>query len=148
MFGRTMFRLLALVALVVVLVVGGGAVYQLGLTEGVARGAAQAAGTTTQVVLPYGYGGGFGFFGFLAVLFFLFLVFGLTRAILFGSRGGRHGGHGPWGRGWSHEGGAGKWAQGPWADRATEHLETWHREAHGGPSGGSDDDRSTDGGAR
>lgn len=77
MFGRMMFRLLALVALVAVLAVGGGAVYQLGLTDGVAQGLVQGAGS--QVVVPHGYAGhgGFGFFGFLATLIFLFLVFGL-----------------------------------------------------------------------
>lgn len=149
MLGRLMLRLLALVALVAVLAVGGGAVYQLGLTDGIAHGVVQ--GTGSQVVVPYGYGwhGGIGFFGFLATLIFLFLVFGLMRTILFGERGGRHGMHRGWGRDWeAHRAhGAGDtdaWPKGPWGDRAREHLESWHRDAHGGPPAHGGTDRPSD----
>lgn len=153
MFGRMMFRLLALVALVAVLAVGGGAVYQLGLTDGVAQGLVQGAGS--QVVVPYGYAGhgGFGFFGFLATLIFLFLVFGLLRTILFGGRGGHRGMHRGWGRGWDHHeahGGVGsdEWAKGPWADRARGHLESWHRDAHAEPPPAEGTDRPANGDQR
>jgi len=150
MFG-TMFRLLALIALVAVLAVGGVAAYQLGVADGIAQGVARGADAGTQILVPYGYGwhGGFGFLGFLATLIFLFLVFGLMRAILFGGHAGRHGMREGWGRGW-HAAGAhgagrtGRWGKGPWADEAREHLESWHREAHGDPPSPAGTDRPAD----
>lgn len=125
-----MGRLIAAIALIAVLAVGGGliatAAYQAGLSTAVTTAAA-SGGAIAPVVLPpyaygYGYGPhpfGFGFFGFLGTLLFLFIVFGLIRAIFGRGRPGRHGGrHEAWG------------GRGPWADRAHETFEDWHRRAH------------------
>ena len=123
------FRVLAAIALAVVLGGIGIGLYNAGVSEGVAEAAraAQAAGEGDAVVYPpyvgggpghgpgYGYGGhgGFGFFGILFTILFLFLVFGLARAAFGWGRGGGHGGPGP----------------GGWGGR-DERIAEMHRELH------------------
>jgi hypothetical protein len=121
----TTFRVLAAIALVVVLGGIGIGLYNAGVSEGVAEAAraAQAAGEGDAVVYPpyvgggpgYGYGGhaGFGFIGILFTILFLFLVFGLARAAFGWGRGGGRGGLGP----------------GGWGGR-DERIAEMHRELH------------------
>lgn len=134
-----MSRIIAVIALVAVLALGGGLIaataYQAGLSTTVAT-----AGDGATVVVPatgygWGYGMGygwhpagfgFGFFGFLGTLLFIFLVIALVRAIFF--RGGR-GRHGGWGPGWG--GGPGRWES-----RFGEGFDDWHRRAHDHESSG------------
>jgi hypothetical protein len=114
-------RIVAAIALVGLLVVGGITAYNAGVSEGIAEAAraAAAAGEEAPVVVPpyaYGYGwghwGGFGFFGILFWIFGIFLFFALLRAA-FG-----------WGR-W----GGGNGPRGGWGDRR-ERLAEFHRELH------------------
>ncbi len=136
-----MQRTVAAIALVAVLLVGGGiiasAAYQVGLTTAIAT---TVTDTGATVVVPpvhaygypgYGYGPGwggpgFGIFGFLGAILFLFIIFGLIRAAFF--RGG--------GRRWGGPGGPGGWG-GPgspgydrWQGRAKEVFDDFHKEAH------------------
>ena len=122
--GRTIWRALAVVLLVAVTIGIGAALYNAGVTAGIAEAARQAAASGDPLpALPYGYGygpyfhgpfgGGFGFFGLIAWVLVLFHVIGLVRAA-FGR--GRHGGR-P-GRG-----------PGGWGGRR-EMAEEWHRELH------------------
>ena len=91
MYGRSGFRLLLLVLIVLGAAALGVGAYQAGLAAGatqvVATGAAPA-------VVPYYYGHpfgfGFGFFGFLGTLLFIFLIFAVIRAVAFGGRGRRN----------------------------------------------------------
>ena len=119
------FRVLAALALVALAIGIGAAVYNAGVTAGLAEAAQQAAASGEPVpVNPYAYGWGgpyahgpfgwgFGFFGFLFVIFMVFVVFGLVRAA-FG--GGRRGGTG-----------SGGWRG--WGDRR-DRIEELHRELH------------------
>jgi hypothetical protein len=116
--GRTIFRVLAAVALVGLLALVGVSVYNSGVSAGLGEAArlATASGDPVPVYAypgPYvghgwGYGwGGFGFFGIFFWIIGLFLVFGLIRAAFWGGR---------WG--------------GPRNGSRSGHLEEWHRRAH------------------
>ena len=107
MFGRTIFGVLAAVAVIALVAVIGTSVYNAGISQGLAEAAnaAAAAGDPAPVVVApygghYGYGpggGGFGFFGIFFWILGFFLIFGLLRAA-FGW--GRWGGGGPGRGGW------------------------------------------------
>jgi hypothetical protein len=146
MAGRIIFRIVAAVILVAVLVGAGAYVFNLGIAQGVMQGAslqAPAGGAAVApvqpgVVAPFGYfpgpygyrpfgfGGpffGFGFLGCLIPLFFLFLVFGLFRmAFMPWRRFGMHG-RGPWGGHGRHD----------WENNTPPMFDQWHRRAHGEP---------------
>ena len=120
--GRGFFRAIATLLLIAIMVGIGVALYNAGVTAGLAEAARQAAaGGDPLPMSPYAwgygpyvhgpFGGGFGFFGFLFAIFLVFIVIGLVRAA-FG--GGRHGGHGP---------------RGGWVDRR-DRIEQWHQELH------------------
>jgi hypothetical protein len=129
MFGR----IIAFLLLVGLVALAGSAVYNAGVTAGIAAdvGGAIASGEPVPIGVypgpyvghPWGWGGwgwGGGFFGLLFGIFFLFLIFGLLRAA-FGW--GRWGGH----RGWDgHKGDRGDHHRGP-----REYFDEWHREQHG-----------------
>jgi len=139
-----MGRVIAAIALVAVLAVGGGIVattaYQAGLSTAVTTAVTDTGATVvTSPVVPYAYPGygygphwgwggpGFGFFGFLGTLLFIFLIIGLLRAV-FGHRGRGWGGPGPGGRGgWGGPGGSG---YDRWQGRAKEVFDDFHKEAH------------------
>ncbi len=135
-----MGRIIAAILLVAALVVGGGIIattaYQAGLSTAVTTVTASGGTAVAPVVVPaygYGYGWhpgfGFGIFGFLGTLLFLFIVFALLRAIFWGGRGRRGWGPG----GWDRPGGFGKdhgHGGSPWANRAQDTFEDWHRRAH------------------
>lgn len=117
MSGRTIFRVVAVLALIGLLAAGGVTVYNAGVAEGLAEAAraAAASGDQAPIVFPpyaghYGWGGGFGIFGLLFLILGIFLIIGLVRAAFGGGRWG-----GPGGRGW--------------ADRR-ERIEELHRELH------------------
>ena len=145
MYGRSGFRLLLVLVLVVGVAFLGIGAYNAGIAAGIAQGAGAAVPPGTVVapgVVPYyGWhpsGFGFGFFGFLGTLLFLFLIFALIRAVVFGGRGRGWGGPGRWGPG--GPGGPGDaghdhWKGSPWAGRARETFDEWHRESHSGEAG-------------
>ncbi|MEP6638923.1 MAG: hypothetical protein ABJC39_06185 [Chloroflexota bacterium] len=152
-----MNRIVAAILLIAVLAIGGGIVatsaYQAGLTTALTTATASGATVVAPVVPPYGYGYGwhpdfgFGIFGFLGTLVFVFIVFALLRMILWGGRARRGwGGPSGWGGpgGWDGPAGDGRGhAQGgsPWASRAHDTFEDWHRRAHTDtpPESGSSD---------
>jgi hypothetical protein len=122
--GRFIFRVLAALLLVAVVIGVGTAVYNAGVTAGLAEAARQAAasGGTPPVVPYYGYGGpyfhgpfagGFGFFGVIFWILGFFLILGLVRAAFEG-----------WGRGGRGPGGPMGWGG------RREMVEDWHRELH------------------
>ena len=140
--GRTLIR----VVLLLVIVVGAGALgvsaYNAGVTAGLAAGG-EGSLAVAPVVYPYAgwgwHGGGFGFFGFLGFLFFLFLLFGLIRAATWGGRRAWGGGPGRWGGpGWGSPGRHG-------SDRWHEHegLREIHRKLHETEAGEGDPERPT-----
>jgi hypothetical protein len=127
MFGR----IIALLLLVGLVVLAGSAVYNAGVSAGIAAdvGSAIASGEPVPVGVygPYvghrwgwgGWGWGGGFFGILFGILFLFLIFGLLRAAFgWGRWGGGPGGYK--GSGWDHH-----------RSRRHEQFEEWHREQHG-----------------
>ena len=128
--GRSVFRAVALVVLLVVLAGVGVSLYNAGVSAGISQQLQQVVQdgqTVTVAPYPYGpywHGGwGFGFGGFFGILFFiigLFLIFGLIRAAFGWGRGGR-GGPGGWGKHYAY--GRGGWNSG---DRVAD----WHRELH------------------
>ncbi|MGI8657894.1 MAG: hypothetical protein ACR2K4_03875 [Candidatus Limnocylindria bacterium] len=104
MTGRTIFRVVAVLLLMAVAIGTGTAVYNAGVTAGLAEAAQQAAAAGDPVaVVPggyYGWGGpyahgffGFGF-GFIFWILGIFLVIGLVRGAFDRDRWGRHGGPG------------------------------------------------------
>lgn len=115
--GRAIFRVLAALVLVAVAFGIGTAVYNAGVTAGLAEAAQAAASGDPAPLVPYGYGygapymhGPFGFFGIIFWILGIFLIIGLVRAAF----GGRWGGpRGP----------------GHWGGRR-EMVEDWHREMH------------------
>jgi hypothetical protein len=144
MYGRSGFRLLVVIVLVVGLAFLGIGAYNAGIAAGVAQGAGAAIPPGSVVApgaIPYYYGWhpfgfGFGFLGFLGTLLFVFLIFGLIRAVAFGGRGRGWGGPGHWGPGGpGGPGGPDKWRNSPWAGRARETFDEWHRESHSGEAG-------------
>lgn len=133
MFGRSGFRFLLMLVIVIGAVLLGVGAYQAGIDAGVAQ---TATGTTPVVVPYYGhpFGFGFGLFGFLGTLLFIFLIFAAIRAFAFaGGRGRGWGGPGRWGGGGSGgPGGDHGWRGSPWESRAHDVFEEWHRQAHSG----------------
>ena len=137
-----MSRFIAAILLVAVLAVGGGIIattaYQAGVNTAVTTTGTGGTVVAPVVVPGYGYGWhpfgwGFGFFGLLATLFFVFIVFALIRAIFW--RGGPGGRGGPGRRGWGGPDGSG---HSPWAYRAHDTFDDWHKRAHAdGPNGGA-----------
>ena len=133
MYGRSGFRLLLGLLVVIGAVALGVGAYQAGLAAGATQ--VVAPGTTGAVVPYYGhpFGFGFGFFGFLGTLLFIFLIFAVIRAIAFGGRGRGWGGPG----GWSGGPGGQGWRGSPWESRAHDVFEDWHQKAHSGEDGPS-----------
>jgi hypothetical protein len=125
------FRFIVFLLAVAIAVGIGAAVYNAGVTAGLAEAAQQAAASGDPVVVNPGYGygygpywhgpfgGGFGFFGIFFLILGFFLVFGLARAA-FG-----------WGR-WNGPRGPG--GPGGWGGRS-ERIEELHRELHRRESG-------------
>ena len=107
--------------LVVAIVIGiGAAVYNAGVTAGLAEQLQQAAASGEAVVAPYPYGyapgpywHGPGFFGIIFWIFGIFLFIGLVRAAV----------------GWGRWGGRGHGGAGGWGDRQSRMAEM-HRELH------------------
>jgi hypothetical protein len=127
MHGRTIFRLVVALGLVVAIGAAGAWAYQAGLAAGIAHG----GGTLTDPRVGYGwhpFGIGFGFFGFLGTILFLFLVFGLVRALVWGGRGPGWRGPGGWDADHDRAG---------WSSRE-ERFEHWHRRLHETERGQSD----------
>ena len=97
MFGRRIFGLLAVIALVALVAVIGTSVYNAGVSQGLTDAAISAASSgdpAPVVVAPYGgqygygHGGwGFGFFGIFFWILGFFLIFGLLRAPSAGADG-------------------------------------------------------------
>jgi hypothetical protein len=118
-------RFLAFLLLIGILVAGGVAVYNAGVSAGIASDVGNAIASGGAVPVPYypapylahSWGFGFPFFGFLFGIFFLFLIFGLLRAVI----GGGH--HGRW-RG--YDGGSKR-------DDWQSHLNEWHDTQHATP---------------
>ncbi len=124
-----MSRVIAAILLVAVLAVGGGIIattaYQAGVNTAVTTTTTGGTVVAPVVVPGYGYGWhpfgwGFGFFGLFATLFFVFIVFALIRAIFWRGGPGRRG----WGGGPDGSGGS------PWAYRAHDTFDDWHKRAH------------------
>jgi hypothetical protein len=117
----TIFRLIAVLALVGLAAFVGVNIYNAGVTAGLAEAASHAVGSgaTPVLVYPGAYvGQPFGFGFFLLLFFGFFLVMGMLRAAF---------GRGRWGGGghWKHRGGP------------REYMDEWHRRAHG-DAGSSD----------
>jgi hypothetical protein len=115
-----LFRFLAFLLLIAVVIGIGAAVYNAGVTAGLNEAARIAASSGDPIAVPvWGYGpywqgpGGWGIFGFLFLIFGFFLVIGLVRAA-FG-----------WGR-WNGPRGPGGWDRHDRKDR----IEELHRELH------------------
>jgi hypothetical protein len=139
---NTAFRVLAVLLVVGVLAGIGVAVYNAGVSQGVAQQLVTATASGAPTVVYPGYPGyyghwGFGGFGFFGIFFWIlgiFLIFALIRAAFGWGRWGGRGGPGGW------RGGYGYGHHGP-GDPRREMLDEWHREAHGDkpsePGGGS-----------
>ena len=119
----TFARVMATLLVVAVVIGIGTAVYNAGVTAGLAEQLQQAAASGDPVVAPYPFGYGYGpywhgpgFFGIIFGILGFFLLIGLVRAA-FGW--GRWGGRGPGG----HRG------PGGWGDRQSR-MEELHRELH------------------
>lgn len=115
------FRVFALLLALAIAVGIGAAVYNAGVTAGLAEAAQQAAASGDPLPVPpyaYGYGpywhgpGGWGFFGIFFLVLGLFIVIGFVRMAFHGGRGHGSGPGGGWG-----------------GDRR-ERVEEWHRELH------------------
>ena len=122
MSGGSIFRVIAALALVGVLVMIGVGIYNAGVSAGLAETAVEVTSGAPAVYYgpyvghPWGWGG-FGFFGIIFWILGIFLIFGLIRAAF---------GWGRWGRGgdWGRHHGPGGYG-GP-----REYMEDWHRKAH------------------
>jgi hypothetical protein len=133
MFGRSLFRVIAALAVVALVVLIGFGIYNAGVSEGMAEAGRQAVASGAPAPVyaypgPYAghWGFGFGFFGIIFWIVGIFLVFALLRAA-FGWgrwRGGPGYGYGH-DHGWGGPGGPGG------------RLEDWHRRAHESESGAS-----------
>ena len=123
MYGRTIVRVIAVVALVAIAIGVGAAVYNAGVTAGLSESAQQALASGQPVANgpsaygPYwhGWGGGFGFplFGIFFWILGISLILGLLRAAF----------------GWGRWGGRGR-GPGGWYGGRREMVEDWHREMH------------------
>ncbi len=125
--GGSVFRVLAILLLVGVVVAIGVGVYNAGVSSGLNEQVQSAVASGQPVpVVPYGYGYGygpfwhgpwgfgFGFFGIIFPILGIFLIFALFRAAF----------------GWGRWRGRGGWGQGGgWAGRHGT-VEDWHRELH------------------
>jgi hypothetical protein len=117
-------RILAFLLLLGLLAAGGVAIYNAGVSAGIASDVGNAIASGGAVPVPYypgpyyahPWGFGFPFFGFLFGIFFLFLIFGLLRAVVGGGHHGR----------WHHDGS--KPRNGGWES----HLNEWHDARHAG----------------
>lgn len=129
----SLFRFfLALLAIAIAVGIGA-AVYNAGVTAGLAEAAQQAAASGDPVTVPYAYGYGpywhgpfgfgFGFFGIFFLILGIFLVIGLVRAA-FG-----------WGRWNGPRGPRGPGGPGGWGGDRRDRVEEWHRELHRRDSG-------------
>lgn len=130
MSGRTIFRIVIGIVVVVALVGLGAGLYNAGIDQGVVQAGRVPAGAAVPYA-GYGYGWGFGlhpFFGFgfgllgliFPILFFL-LIFGLIRAAF-----------GGWGRGrgyGGHDGHAG-YGPGSWQEERQRRFSQLHRQLH------------------
>jgi hypothetical protein len=113
------FRAFAFLFALAIAIGIGAAVYNAGVTEGLAEAARQAAASGDPLPVPYGYGYGpywhgpfgFGFFGPILIVLGLFIAIGFARIAVRG--GQRHDWKGP----------------GGWGDRR-DRVEAWHRELH------------------
>lgn len=123
MFGGTVFRVIATLALVGLLAAIGIGIYDAGVGAGLTQAGREAiaSGAPAPVYYypgPYGYGhgwgGGFGFFGIFFGILAFFLIFGLIRAAF----------------GWGRWGGRGGWRR---HDGPRGHLDEWHKQAHEQP---------------
>ncbi len=128
MMGRGWFAGLVALLMLAGLVLAGVYVYNLGVGEGLARGAAVEVPEGSALPAPY-YGPyfyprpfGFGLVGCLVPLLFFFFAFALLRGLFWR---GRWGWGGPYGRGgWKgHKG-------------MPPFFEEWHRRAHESPEDG------------
>jgi hypothetical protein len=125
--GSTLFRVLAVLVLLAVVVGIGVYAYDVGVAQGIAQNPNLTAPSNGVAPYPfYGrgfffrpFGFGFGFLGCLFPLLFFFLIFGLFRAIFWG---GRWGWGGP--RRWGGPGGQ-------WENGVPSRFEEWHKRAHG-----------------
>ena len=108
--GSIIFRVLAALLLIALLVGGGMAVYQAGFTQGYAAGAARTAAGGTEVApggapltpyYPYYPGMIYPHFGFFPFMPLGLCLFGLLVLFAFGAllRGPRHWGHHAWAHG-------------------------------------------------
>lgn len=125
-----MRRIIPAIFLIVVLFIGGGIIANTAYQAGVTAAVTSAGGATTVVVpagYGWGFGAGFGFFGFIGALLFLFIVFGLIRAVFFGMGHRSHSGGG-----WSPE--MRDKVRGRWETGAHETFDDWHKRAHDGPT--------------
>ena len=126
--GRTIFRIVLGIVVVVALVGLGAGLYNAGIDQGVVQAGRVPAGEAVRYGgYGYGFGWGFPFFGFgfgllgliFPILFFV-LIFSLFRAAFGGwDRGHRYGGPGPGGYG-----------PGTWQDERRHRLSELHRQLH------------------
>lgn len=103
---KVVARIAVVLLLIVAFVAVGAYEYRLGVARGIAMSGKLPA--AVPGVYPYPFWG-FHPFGFVFPLLFIFLIFGLTHRWLWGGR--------PWPHGWRSGGSAAE-------------LEKWHRQAH------------------
>jgi hypothetical protein len=155
--GSTVLRVVAGIALVVLLAGLGVAVFEAGVAQGVADAGRVPAGA----VVPYGrwgygfhgFGFGFGLFGIVWFLLFVLLLIGLFRFAFGGRRrwGGPGGdARGGFGRGWYGHAGPEGPDGGAWGDERRRRLAELHRQLHeesGSPGGSSGPQPGSGGGS-
>jgi hypothetical protein len=124
--GRFVWRFLLAIVLVALLVGAGVAVYNMGVTQGLAASGklvSPAPGGTVSpypyfygpFMRPWGFGFGFGILGLIFPILFFFLIFGLVRALFFRGWG--------WGRGYGR-------MHGDWPNDVPPAVAEWHRKMH------------------
>ena len=120
------FGWLAVLALLVIGLIGGAVGYNVGINAGVAASGA-------PVVYPaYGWGFGFPFFGLIFFIILILIVASVFRRLAWNS----HRGYGP--GPWMHGYGRHDWGDKPVPPIADEMLQRWHRQAHGEPEPGNE----------
>jgi hypothetical protein len=126
MYSRPWLAILMALLLIGAVAVVGYYVYQAGLAQGMALGAARGApevGAAPWAAFPpyyYARPFGFGLLGCLIPLAFLFLIGGLFRGLFWGRHWGWGQGHGRW---WGHR-------FGPEGADLPPMFREWHRRAH------------------
>lgn len=131
MFGRSVWRMLAGLVFIALLIGALGLIgwtaYNTGLAQGAAQAGAPATGpayVTPYAFAPFGYG--FGFLGCFAPLLLFFAVFALLRLIFWGGMwGDRRWGWGPHRPGRFHG-----FAPDEVPERWRQKVEAWHRQMH------------------